>query len=141
MLKRLRLLLVSTPCLFLAFTLAPSLQAPLVARPSQPIKPMKVWWGNASWYGPTFQGRTTASGELYDMSAYTAAHTSLPFGSVVRVVNTRNGRSTVVRINDRGPYVGGREMDLSYQAAEKIGLISRGVARLRMELLEVPQSQ
>jgi rare lipoprotein A len=102
---------------------------------------MKVWWGNASWYGPTFQGRTTASGELYDMSAYTAAHTSLPFGSVVRVVNTRNGRSTVVRINDRGPYVGGREMDLSYQAAEKIGLISRGVARLRMELLEVPQSQ
>lgn len=141
MLKRLRLLLVSTPCLLLAFTLAPSLQAPLVARPSQPIQPMKVWFGTASWYGPTFQGRTTANGELYDMSALTAAHPSLPFGSLVRVINTHNGKSVVVRINDRGPYVGNRNMDLSYQAADKIGLIGRGVSRLRMELLEVPQSK
>lgn len=139
--KRLRLLLTWVPCLLLAFTLAPSLEAPLVARPSQPIKPMKVWWGEASWYGPTFQGRTTASGELYDMTASTAAHQSLPFGSVVRLINTRNGKTTVVRINDRGPYVGNRELDVSYQAAEKLGIIGRGVARLRMELLEVPQSR
>lgn len=102
---------------------------------------MKVWFGTASWYGPTFQGRTTANGELYDMSALTAAHPSLPFGSLVRVINTRNSKSVVVRINDRGPYVGNRDMDLSYQAADKIGLIGRGVSRLRMELLEVPQSK
>lgn len=102
---------------------------------------MKVWFGTASWYGPTFQGRTTANGELYDMSALTAAHPSLPFGSLVRVINTHNGKSVVVRINDRGPYVGNRNMDLSYQAADKIGLIGRGVSRLRMELLEVPQSK
>jgi len=138
--KRLRLLLTTVPCLLLVFAVAPSLEAPLVARPSQPIKPMKVWWGEASWYGPTFQGRTTASGELYDLTASTAAHQTLPFGSLVRLVNTRNGRSTVVRINDRGPYVDGRELDMSYQAAEKLGIINRGVARLRMELLEVPQS-
>lgn len=75
------------------------------------------------------------------MSALTAAHPSLPFGSLVRVINTHNGKSVVVRINDRGPYVGNRNMDLSYQAADKIGLIGRGVSRLRMELLEVPQSK
>lgn len=75
------------------------------------------------------------------MSALTAAHPSLPFGSLVRVINTRNSKSVVVRINDRGPYVGNRDMDLSYQAADKIGLIGRGVSRLRMELLEVPQSK
>jgi rare lipoprotein A len=137
--NRIRLLLTSVPCLLLVCILAPSLQAPLVARPSQPIKPMRVWWGDASWYGATFQGRLTASGEIYDMTASTAAHGSLPFGSIVRLVNTRNGRSAVVRINDRGPFVNGREMDLSFQAAEKLGMISRGVARLRMELLEVPQ--
>ena len=81
--KRLRLLLTSVPCLLLIFALAPSLEAPLVARPSQPIKPMKVWWGAASWYGPTFQGRTTASGELYDLTASTAAHQTGDFAELV----------------------------------------------------------
>jgi rare lipoprotein A len=100
---------------------------------------MKVWYGEASWYGPTFQGRTTANGELYDMTAFTAAHMTLPFGAMVRLINTRNGRSTVVRINDRGPFAMGREIDVSYQAAEKLGLISRGVSKLRIELLEVPK--
>jgi len=100
---------------------------------------MQVWYGQASWYGPTFQGRTTASGELYDMTGFTAAHLTLPFGAMVRLTNTRNGKSTVVRINDRGPFVEGREIDVSYQAAEKLGLIDRGVAKLRIELLEVPK--
>jgi rare lipoprotein A len=100
---------------------------------------MKVWYGKASWYGPTFQGRTTADGELYDMTALTAAHATLPFGSMVRLINTRNGKSAVVRINDRGPFVKDREIDVSYQAAEKLGLISRGVGKLRIELLEVPK--
>jgi rare lipoprotein A len=125
--------------LILLMGLTPTLEAPLVARASVAKAPMKVWYGDASWYGPTFQGRTTASGELYDMTAFTAAHISLPFGAMVRLINTRNGKSAVVRINDRGPFVGGREIDVSYQAAEKLGLISRGVSKLRIELLEVPK--
>lgn len=126
------------PCLLLFMALAPSLEAPLVAKPTQTVRPLKVWFGEASWYGPTFEGRTTASGELYDMTASTAAHTNLPFGSMVRLINTRTGRSAVVRINDRGPYVKGREMDVSYQVAERLGIINRGVGRLRMELLQLP---
>lgn len=126
------------PCLLLFMALTPSLEAPLVAKPTQTVRPLKVWFGQASWYGPTFEGRTTASGELYDMTASTAAHASLPFGSMVRLINTRTGRSAVVRINDRGPYVKGRELDVSYQVAERLGIINRGVARLRMELLQLP---
>jgi rare lipoprotein A len=126
------------PCLLLFMALTPSLEAPLVAKPTQTVRPLKVWFGEASWYGPTFEGRTTASGELYDMTASTAAHTNLPFGSMVRLINTRTGRSAVVRINDRGPFVKGREMDVSYQVAERLGIINRGVGRLRMELLQLP---
>jgi rare lipoprotein A (peptidoglycan hydrolase) len=126
------------PCLLLFMALTPSLEAPLVAKPTQTVRPLKVWFGDASWYGPTFEGRTTASGELYDMTASTAAHTNLPFGSMVRLINTRTGRSAVVRINDRGPFVKGREMDVSYQVAERLGIINRGVGRLRMELLQLP---
>ena len=126
------------PCLLLFMALTPSLEAPLVAKPTQTVRPLKVWFGEASWYGPTFEGRTTASGELYDMTASTAAHINLPFGSMVRLINTRTGRSAVVRINDRGPFVKGRELDVSYQVAERLGIINRGVARLRMELLQLP---
>lgn len=136
---RLSVLLTSIPCLLIMLTLAPRIQAPLVASASQPIKPIRVWWGSASWYGPTFEGRTTANGEIYDMTASTAAHPDLPFGSMVRLINTRNGRSAVVRINDRGPFVDGRNIDVSYHAAEKLGILDRGVAKVRMELLEVPK--
>ena len=121
--------------------LTPSLQAPLVAKASDPVRPLRVWYGDTSWYGPKFQGRTTASGESYDMTAATAAHASLPFGSILRVVNSRSGKSALVRINDRGPFVGGRELDVSYQTAEKLGIINRGVVRLRLELLQVPQRE
>jgi len=72
------------------------------------------------------------------MTASTAAHINLPFGSVVRLINTRTGKSAVVRINDRGPFVEGRELDVSYQVAERLGMINRGVAKLRMELLQLP---
>ncbi|MGH9593452.1 MAG: septal ring lytic transglycosylase RlpA family protein [Bryobacteraceae bacterium] len=139
--RRLKLLVTSIPCLLVIFALAPTLEGPLVARPSVPVQPLRTWWGEASWYGPTFQGRLTASGELYDMSADTAAHPTLPFGSLVRVINTRRGKSVIVRINDRGPFVAGRDIDLSYEAAEKIGIIGRGVARLRLELLQVPKNE
>ena len=139
--KKLVVLIALLPCLLLTLALAPTLEAPLVARANQPVPVMKVWYGEASWYGPTFEGRTTASGELYDMTALTAAHPNLPFGSMVRLINPRTGRSAVVRINDRGPYMKGREMDVSYVVAEKLGMINRGVAKLRMELLEVPKRQ
>jgi rare lipoprotein A len=136
--RQLIILIGLLPCLLLLLALSPSLEAPLVAKPTQTVRPIKVWFGEASWYGPTFEGRSTASGELYDMTASTAAHGTLPFGSMVRLINTRTGKSAVVRINDRGPYVKGRDMDVSYQVAARLGIIGRGVARLRMELLQLP---
>ena len=131
--------LVSAALMAVMFALAPSLQAPLVARATRPAQPLKVWTVRASWYGPTFQGHVTANGELYDMAAFTAAHPTLPFGSMVRLTNMRNGKSAVVRINDRGPYVEGRDIDLSYRAADKLGIIGSGVAKVRMELVQEPQ--
>jgi rare lipoprotein A len=92
----------------------------------------------ASWYGEDFDGRPTATGEIYDMYAATAAHPALPLGSIVRVVNTRNYRSQVVRINDRGPYIEGRELDVSYEVARKLDFDQTGIAKVRLELLEVP---
>jgi len=91
--------------------------------------------GQASWYGYRFHGRRTASGEPFDATEYTAAHRSLPLGTKVRVTNLRNGRSVVVRINDRGPYVGGRIIDLSKAAARAIGMLGSGTAPVRMEIV------
>jgi rare lipoprotein A len=96
--------------------------------------------GMASWYGPGFAGRRTANGEVFDPSQLTAAHRSLPFGTQVRVTNLSNGRSVVVRINDRGPFARGRIIDLSRAAAERIGMIGSGTARVRLELLSVADS-
>jgi len=87
----------------------------------------------ASWYGPRFHGRLTANGEVYDQSAYTAAHKSLKFGTLLRVTDTRTNKSLIVRINDRGPYIPGRQLDLSKAAAEELGVISSGVKRLKVE--------
>ncbi|KLE33574.1 septal ring lytic transglycosylase RlpA family protein [Aurantiacibacter gangjinensis] len=92
--------------------------------------------GMASYYGRRFHGRPTANGERFDMHAMTAAHRTLPFGSMVRVTNTRNGQSVVVRINDRGPFIRGRTIDLSRGAAEQIGMVSAGHASVELELLE-----
>ncbi|MBN1413063.1 MAG: septal ring lytic transglycosylase RlpA family protein [Spirochaetales bacterium] len=89
--------------------------------------------GYASWYGPKFHGRKTASGEIYDMHKLTAAHKTLPFGTYVLVVNLENGFSVVVKINDRGPFVKGRIIDLSKAAAIEIGMIKSGTARVRIE--------
>ena len=110
-----------------------------MANLNQPMKPIKAWVGNASWYGPEFNGRKTANGELFDCEALTAAHPNLPFGSRLRIVNLRNGKFELVRINDRGPYQEGREIDVSYRVARKIGLIHSGVSQVRLELMELPQ--
>jgi len=101
-------------------------------------KPLAVWECTSSWYGDDFDGQPTANGETYDMYAATAAHPTLPLGSIVRVVNTRNHRSQIVRINDRGPYIEGRELDVSYEVARRLGFDQHGLAKVRLELLEVP---
>lgn len=91
--------------------------------------------GMASWYGPGFHGNRSASGERYNQNALTAAHRSLPFGTKVRVTNIRNGRSVVVRINDRGPHIRGRIIDLSAAAARMVGVMQSGVAPVRVDVL------
>lgn len=90
---------------------------------------------HASWYGPGFHGRKTASGERFDMDGLTAAHKTLPFGTKVRVTNPGTGQSVVVRINDRGPFVRGREIDVSRGAAKALGMLGSGVAQVRIEVL------
>ncbi len=92
--------------------------------------------GMASWYGPGFDGRRTASGETFDMNALTAAHRRLPFGTVVRVTNRDNGRRVEVRVNDRGPFARGRILDVSYGAAESLGMIGPGTARVEIEVID-----
>jgi rare lipoprotein A len=99
------------------------------------IEALQTITGSASWYGGQFHGRKTANGERYDMNELTAAHKTLPFGTKVRVTNERNGRAVVVRINDRGPFVGKRVIDLSRGAAQAVGMISQGVARVKLEVL------
>ena len=94
--------------------------------------------GMASWYGKKFHGRLTANGERYNMDALTAAHPKLPFGTVVRVTSLDNGRSVVVRINDRGPFKKGRIIDLSRAAARKLHMIKRGVVKVRLEAKSLP---
>lgn len=91
--------------------------------------------GVASWYGKEFHGKLAANGEAFDMTAYTAAHRKLPLGSVVRVVNLTNGKTVQVRINDRGPYVAGRMLDLSHAAARELGMVDAGTAAVQIEVI------
>jgi rare lipoprotein A len=92
--------------------------------------------GIATWYGERFHGRRTASGEIFDMHALTAAHRTLVFGSIVRVTETQSGESVDVRINDRCPADGARIIDLSYAAAGKLGMLRRGVARVKLSVID-----
>ncbi len=98
-------------------------------------KPYQI--GTASWYGDYFQGRATASGEPYNMYDLTAAHPTLPLGSWVRVTNLRNGRAVVVRINDRGPVVPGRIIDLSYSTARLLQFKAQGLQRVRLDVVKM----
>lgn len=92
--------------------------------------------GIASWYGPDFHGKLTSNGEVYNMNSLTAAHKTLPFGSVVRVTHRKTGKSVTVRINDRGPFVGDRVIDLSYDAAYKLGMIDTGTAPVSLRVIQ-----
>ncbi len=126
----------------------PSLEAAKVTKPwvtvtpketsghasSSTKKPPAYQVGTASWYGDYFQGKQTASGEPYDMNDLTAAHPTLPLGSFVKVTNLRNGKAVVVRVNDRGPVVDGRIIDVSYNAARALGFKERGLQRVRLDI-------
>ncbi len=102
------------------------------------IRSVKTQYGKASWYGGFFHGRRAASGERYDMEEFTAAHKTLPFGTEVLVTRLDNSKSVLVRVTDRGPYIAGRIIDLSRAAAEAIGMIGQGVAKVRIDILNRP---
>ena len=91
----------------------------------------------ASWYGPGFHGRKTANGEVYDQNSFTAAHKSLKFGTLLKITNLKNNKSVVIRINDRGPYIHGRDLDLSKAAASELGMVRKGVAKLKVEEIKI----
>ena len=109
---------------------APAAQAPQAPDVAEPPREREIERGRASWYGHRFHGRRTASGEMFNMHDHTAAHKTLPFGTRVRVRNLATGQEVAVRINDRGPHVRGRVIDLSRAAAEQIGLLKMGVASI-----------
>jgi len=117
------------------------LSACATARPPAPAlapAPMSPRIGVASWYGPGFDGHPTASGEIYDQEDLTAASATLPLGTEVMVTNLDNGRSVELRINDRGPFVKGREIDLSHRAARILGIVRPGTARVRVDVIRTP---
>lgn len=118
----------------LVATATPAMSDPAPAKPKQHGK---IFRGIASWYGTVFNGRKTANGEIYNMYDMTACHPTLPFGSLVRVVNLRNKKSVVVRINDRSDLVSGRSIDLSYAAAQQLNMTQSGLARVSLEVISV----
>ena len=113
--------------------------APAAVLPPPKVRPVpsvvRVMTGEASWYGPGFYGNRTASGEIYRPGTMTAAHRTLPFGTKVRVTNLWNGRSAVIRINDRGPFIDHRVIDLGHGAASELGLTASGIAQVKLEVL------
>ncbi|MDY6906199.1 MAG: septal ring lytic transglycosylase RlpA family protein [Thermodesulfobacteriota bacterium] len=139
----------------MAMTMISGCAAPKHSGPAgtRPYRAMGKWYapmaraggfveeGLASWYGGKFHGRKTASGETYNMYALTAAHKTLPLGTMVRVTNRKNGKSVVVRINDRGPFVHGRIIDLSYTAAKRLDIVKNGTGKVRIVALDSKTGQ
>lgn len=105
-------------------------------RPAE-LRKGQTWRGLASYYGPKFHGRKTSNGEVFDMHAFTAAHKTLPFGTVLEVTNLKNRKKCRVRINDRGPFIEGRMIDLSMGSAERIGMIKDGVVEVELKIIKV----
>ncbi|MGH7034803.1 MAG: septal ring lytic transglycosylase RlpA family protein [Stellaceae bacterium] len=132
--------LASFSCLLAACTSPHPVPASPVLRATRHEKPSFSETGAASWYGKAHQGRRTADGERFDRHEMTAAHRSLPFGTIVRVKNETTGQTVKVRINDRGPYVGDRIIDLSAAAGKKLGIHEDGVATVRLEVFSSDQA-
>ena len=132
------ILLLLLPILFLNFC-APSSRfaSKKTNHKATNIRNGEIIIGYASYYADKFHGRQTANGEIFNMHDYTAAHRNLPFDTVLLVTNLENGKKVKVRINDRGPYVKGRILDLSLQAAKDIGLINSGVAKVQLKVLKL----
>ena len=105
----------------------------------QSYYPGQILTGKSSYYGSKFHGRQTANGEIFDMYKLTAAHRDLPFETLIKVTNTSNNKSVVVHVNDRGPFVAGRILDLSYGAAQKIDMVDQGVATVTIEIIRLGQ--
>ncbi|MBC8214081.1 MAG: septal ring lytic transglycosylase RlpA family protein [Candidatus Marinimicrobia bacterium] len=103
---------------------------------SKTNKSKKLFTGMSSYYGKDFHGKLTANGEIFDMYGLTAAHKTLPLNTIVRVTNLNNDKSLILRINDRGPYIAGRILDCSYGAAKKLGFVSAGVTKVKIEVIE-----
>jgi len=95
--------------------------------------------GVASWYGQEFQGNTTASGESFDLNGFTAAHLTLPFGTTIRVTNLKNNKNILLRVNDRGPHIGRRLIDVSWAAAKRLGFVHSGTTPVRVEVVTYPK--
>jgi len=104
-----------------------------------PKEELEIGIGIASWYGQEFQGNTTASGELYDLNGLTAAHQTLPFGTTIRVTNLNNNKSILLRVNDRGPHIGRRLIDVSWAAAKRLGFVHSGLTRVRVQVVSYPK--
>lgn len=119
-------------------SLSPTLEATAIKAAAQNANDGHSWQqtGIASWYGSKFQGKETASGQTFNMHQLTCAHRTLPLGSVVRVTNLRNHKSVVLRVNDRGPLPKNRVIDLSYAAAGQLGMRKKGIARVRINLIQ-----
>jgi len=119
---------------------APEENDDALAEPSLPAdaKPISTETGMASWYGPPYHNRRGSNGEVYNMHAMTAAHRTLPLGSIVRVTNVKTGHAALVRITDRGPFIPGRVVDLSLAAARKVDVVQPGVAEVKVEVMQTP---
>jgi len=141
---------VASGCRHGTYTAQPPAPAPIPSPPSAPPPPAErqpaipgqyVEEGIASWYGVPFDGHRTSNGEIYDIRQFTAAHRTLPFGAMVRVTNLSNGMQTEVRINDRGPFVANRIIDLSQAAARAIAMVGTGTATVRLEVISGPNPE
>jgi rare lipoprotein A len=123
------------------FVIATGCGRRVTARVPAPPAAAPIGWsetGVASWYGIPYDGRRAASGEIFDMHALTAAHRTLPFNTWLQVTNLQNGKKVEVRINDRGPFVGGRIIDLSMGAAEEIDMVRPGIVKVRLKVIKPP---
>lgn len=137
---------ISVPVLLLFFTISCSAHVRYSSQKDsirarggsqQPFSEGTSFTGQASYYGPKFHGRMTASGEAFNMYEYTAAHRTLPFGTILKVTNLSNGKSVTVKVNDRGPFKKNRVLDLSYSAAKKIGMLQSGTARVKALIVKL----